>query len=62
MSLFQAREWWTHRLDADEEYDVGGLAVGNIDNDPSQSGTLIGPRTDCVRLQSFQDAGPRRLL
>ena len=39
MSLFQSREWWTYRLDADEEYDIGGLVIGNIDNDPSQSCT-----------------------
>lgn len=39
MSLFQSREWWSYRPDSDEEYDVGGLAVGNLDNDPSQSRT-----------------------
>lgn len=41
MSLFQAREWWSHRIDADEEFDAGGLAVGNVDNDPSRADKIV---------------------
>lgn len=32
MSLFQAREWWAARSEADEEYDSYSLVVCNIDN------------------------------
>ena len=32
MSLFQAREWWAVRSEADEEYDNNSLVVCNIDN------------------------------
>lgn len=35
MSLFRAREWWSVKSDRVEEYSYGGLAVGNVDNDPS---------------------------
>ena len=36
MSLFQAREWWAYRPDTDDEVTPGGLAVGNVDNNPSE--------------------------
>jgi len=34
MSLFQAREWWSHKPDQTEECQDGCLCVANIDNDP----------------------------
>jgi hypothetical protein len=54
MSLFQSREWWSHRIDADEEFDGGGMVVGNVDNDPSGAGVSasralrVGVRTTVV--------------
>lgn len=50
MSLFQAREWWASRSEAEEEYDNNCLVVANVDNSPdgqdkiatgSLSGTLM---------------------
>jgi hypothetical protein len=32
MSLFSAREWFRAPPDAEDEYDVGGMVVGNLDN------------------------------
>jgi len=34
MSLFQCRDWWSHKPDQKEECDRGCLCVANIDNDP----------------------------
>eukprot|EP01083_Nonionella_stella_P086920 241654_1 len=41
MSLFHAREYWSVRPEAEEEYDIGCLEVANIDNDPSENAKII---------------------
>jgi hypothetical protein len=43
MSLFSAREWFRSPADADEEYDVGSLAVGNFDNRDGGDGAFPPP-------------------
>lgn len=32
MSVFQTQEWWSVQMSEDEEYDLGSMIVGNIDN------------------------------
>jgi hypothetical protein len=43
MSLFQVREWWMTKVGENEEFDMGSMAIGNLDNDPSGAG-------QCIRL------------
>lgn len=38
MSLFSSRDYWSTRLGTEEEFDQGGVCVGNIDNDPTGHG------------------------
>eukprot|EP00959_Pyramimonas_sp_CCMP1952_P126219 2639646-Pyramimonas_sp.AAC.1 len=35
MSLFKARDWWRVNCGNEEEFDVGCICTGNVDNDPS---------------------------
>lgn len=41
MSLFQAREWWSAKAGQDEEFDVGCMCIGNIDNEPNGTSKII---------------------
>lgn len=38
MSLFKARDWWSTLSGYEEDYDLGCLAVGNLDNGSSGLG------------------------
>ena len=42
MSIFSAKEYWstTIKKDIDEEFDSNSIAIGNIDNDPSQKNKI----------------------
>eukprot|EP01050_Picozoa_sp_SAG11_P003351 SAG11_NODE_187_length_13061_cov_10.715322_15_plen_359_part_00 len=40
-SLFRAREWWSTTCGMDEEFDVGCMCTGNVDNEPSGSAKLV---------------------
>jgi hypothetical protein len=55
MSLFSSKVWWENKPGNVEEFDVGGLCVANVDNDPSGAGLV------CVSLM-FQDILSRHLL
>jgi len=41
MSLFDVRQWWSIKLDTDEEFGEGCLRVGNVDNEPFEQGQSI---------------------
>lgn len=41
MSLFRAREWWSAKLGEGEEFDRGCMALGNVDNDASDSVKVV---------------------
>jgi hypothetical protein len=41
MSLFQAREWWSTKVDSDEVFEGAAFAVGNIDNEPGGQGECV---------------------
>jgi hypothetical protein len=54
MSLFKARDWWVANVGASEEFDGGALCVGNLDNDPNETGTVLvirDPRLIWVQLK-----------
>ena len=40
MSLFSSKVWWENKPGNVEEFDVGGLCVANVDNDPSGAGLV----------------------
>ena len=39
MSLFKAREWWSHKCGTEEEFESSCLCVANIDLEADESGT-----------------------
>lgn len=41
MSLFQARDWWTARVEGEEECGPGCLVVGNVDNEPGGADKIV---------------------
>ncbi|CAM9562830.1 unnamed protein product, partial [Heterosigma akashiwo] len=41
MSLFQARDWWVTKAGDGEEYDVGSIVIGNIDNEPNNASKIV---------------------
>lgn len=43
MSLFSSKVWWENKPGNVEEFDVGGLCVANVDNDPSGAGLVRVP-------------------
>ena len=36
MSVFQIKDWWSTKVSEGEEFDVGCLQIGNIDNSPDK--------------------------
>lgn len=32
MSVFQLQDWWSVKVSENEEFDMGSMCVGNIDN------------------------------
>jgi len=58
MSLFQAREWWTHKPDQPEECSGGALVVANIDNDPRGGQKVVtGTFQGYLRIYTPKQAG-----
>ncbi|KAK2962383.1 putative BBS9 protein [Blattamonas nauphoetae] len=41
MSLFNTREWWTHKPGTSEEYGTMSMAVGNVDNSSSKHDKIV---------------------
>lgn len=35
MSVFQLKDWWNVHLSEGEEFDIGSLDIGNVDNSPA---------------------------
>lgn len=53
MSVFQLQEWWGVKISEDEEFDHGGMAVGNIDNaDPPTEKIAVGSLQGMLRIYS----------
>ncbi|XP_038065523.1 protein PTHB1-like isoform X1 [Patiria miniata] len=41
MSLFKARDWWSHTIGSDDGFDQGSLCVANIDNNSNHHDKVI---------------------
>lgn len=41
MSVFQLHDWWSTNISTGEEFDIGSLAIGNIDNSNPSSGLFL---------------------
>ena len=41
MSVFQVKDWWSTKVSEGEEFDVGCMMIGNIDNAPDRSNKII---------------------
>eukprot|EP00940_MAST-03C_sp_MAST-3C-sp2_P001794 g1794.t1 len=41
MTLFEARSWWTAKIDDEEEFDGGGFCLANVDNDKDQTLKIV---------------------
>lgn len=55
MSVFQLQEWWNVQISQSEEFDLGCLAIGNIDNShPSVDKIVIGSQQGMLRIYSPQ--------
>lgn len=51
MSVFQTQEWWSVRLSDSEEYDLGCMVVGNLDNaSPPSNKIAVGSQTGMLRM------------
>lgn len=61
MSLFQAREWWSHRPSGEgEECQSGSLLVCNIDNDPRGGDKIVtGSFSGVLRIYAPKVSGYR---
>ena len=60
MSLFQAREWWTHKSDHPDECDRYSFAVCNIDNALPPNNTdkiVVGTFSGFVRIYQPRQSG-----
>ena len=53
MSLFKAKEWWSTRCGSSEEFDAGGLTIGNVDNSsPPVNKIIVGSFEGMLRIYS----------
>jgi len=53
MSLFQVREWWSTTVGVAEEFDMGNMVVGNLDNEASGAGEwCLGEGAQCALRDS----------
>ncbi len=52
MSVFQLEEWWSHHIsNGSEEFDIGCMAVGNVDNSsPPSTKIVIGSIQGTLRI------------
>eukprot|EP00736_Rhodelphis_marinus_P008702 Rmarinus@m.17603 len=41
MSLFKVRDWWTTKVGEEEEFDIGSICVGNVDNNPDGATKVV---------------------
>ncbi|XP_033629589.1 protein PTHB1-like isoform X2 [Asterias rubens] len=58
MSLFKARDWWSHNIGSADAFDQGSLCVANIDNSPSQlDKVIVGGFNGILRI--YQPKGSR---
>ena len=61
MSVFQLNDWWSVQVStSNEEFDVGGLCVGNVDNaDPPSDKIVVGSLGGFLRIYSPTRPGYR---
>jgi Bardet-Biedl syndrome 9 protein len=66
MSVFQLEEWWTHLTTSGssspgaEEFDVGCIAVGNVDNaTPASPKIVLGSQAGVLRIYAPTKPGFR---
>jgi Bardet-Biedl syndrome 9 protein len=53
MSVFQLQEWWGVKISENEEFDHGGMVVGNIDNaEPPIEKIAVGSLQGMLRIYS----------
>jgi Bardet-Biedl syndrome 9 protein len=53
MSVFQLQEWWGVKISENEEFDNGGMVVGNIDNaEPPIEKIAVGSLQGMLRIYS----------
>ena len=41
MSVFQLHDFWSTKVGNDEEFDIGAMAIGNLDNANPPAGKLL---------------------
>ena len=58
MSIFTLKDWWSVKIAEDEEFDIGCLAVGNIDNgNPSSNKIVVASHNGMIRI--YAPSGPQ---
>lgn len=51
MSVFQLQEWWAAKISENEEFDHGGLVIGNVDNsNPASDKICVGSLQGTLRI------------
>jgi Bardet-Biedl syndrome 9 protein len=51
MSVFQLQEWWNVQMSQSEEFDIGCMSVGNVDNaSPATDKIVIGSQQGMLRI------------
>ena len=53
MSVFQLEEWWSVKVSEEEEFDIGSLVIGNVDNSvPAVEKIVVGSLQGKLRIYS----------
>ena len=51
MSVFQLQEWWSVQTSQSEEFDLGAMVVGNVDNSsPPTDKIAVGSQQGMLRI------------
>ena len=51
MSVFQVNEWWSVQVSSTEEFDMGGMCIGNLDNaNPPSDKIAVGSMEGVLRI------------
>ena len=60
MSVFQLNDWWSVQVAGEEEFDVGGMCVGNVDNaEPPSDKIVVGSLRGFLRIYAPTRSGYR---